>query len=97
MMNNMLDNIKIHVGVDKDEWKKYKCDKVIYTGKVDDYFNYQWGELPYRSLKFEHETSTQRLSNPIINQCNKKPYTRTYDHAYFLNEDVSETIITKEL
>ena len=96
MMNNMLDGIKVHLGCDKDEWKKYKCDKVIYTGKIDDFFNCQWGELPYRSLRFEHRTSTERLSNPIINQCNKKPYTRTYDHAYFLNEDVTETIITKE-
>jgi len=96
MMQNMLDGIKVHTGVKNNAWKKYKCDKLIYTGKVDTFFNSQWGELPYRSLRFEHHTSTKRLPHHLINQCNKKPYTRIYDHGYFSEETVTETIITKE-
>ena len=41
MMNNMLDGIKVNVGVGKDEYKNLKCDKMIYTGKPDEFFDFK--------------------------------------------------------
>jgi UDP-galactopyranose mutase len=107
MFERMLEGIPVHLGVGKDEWRKHsaKADLVIYTGKIDEYFNYCYGRLPYRSLRFEHERSRERLPVAVINQCNTLPYTRTYDHRYFSEDSAigaprlaegEETIITKE-
>ncbi len=97
MMNNMLDGIKVHLNVAQDEWKKYKTDLTIYTGKIDEYYNYKYGFLPYRSLRFEHNFEYTRLKNSIINQNRKDvPYTRMYDHSYFTYNHKGPTIITKE-
>ncbi len=62
-------------------------DLVIYTGKIDEYFGYCYGRLPYRSLRFEHYQSAERLPHAVINQCNAKGYTRIYDHQYFSGEE----------
>ena len=85
MFENMLEGIPVHLGVGKDEWRKHaeKADLVIYTGKLDEYFHCCHGRLPYRSLRFEHFWSPQRLPHAVINQCNQRPYTRIYDHRYF--------------
>lgn len=97
MMNNMLSDIKVHTSIDKNEWKKYKSDLTIYTGKIDEYYNFVYGELPYRSLKFKHNMEYKKLSNSIINQNTKDiPYTRIYDHSYFTFNHVGPTIITEE-
>ena len=64
---------------------------------IDEYFNYKYGELSYRSLKFEHTITNKKLSHHAINQCNKKyKHTREYDHSYFLNQNEPVTVITKE-
>ncbi len=107
MFQRMLQGIPVHLGVGKDEWRKHaaKADLVIYTGKIDEYFNYCYGRLPYRSLRFEHQRSRERLPVAVINQCNTLPYTRMYDHRYFSEKSAigapplpegEETIITKE-
>ena len=97
MMNNMLDGIKINLNADKKDFKKIKADLIVYTGRIDEYFNFEYGELPYRTLKFEHEITSNRLIHHAINQCNKiNSYTRIYDHSYFLNQNEPLTVITKE-
>ena len=108
MMSNMLNGVKVNLGVDKDEWRKwvsgglYSCDKIIFTGKIDDYFNNHLGHLPYRSLKFEHTTAPKNHDDfswekgSVINECNSKPYNRTIDNSIFLNEDVDETVISRD-
>lgn len=97
MLMNMLDGIKYNLSVKNNEWKNLPCDLLIYTGKIDDYFNNVFGNLPYRSLNFEHFISEKRLSYQAINECNKNvEYTRIYDHSYFLNQKENVTVITKE-
>lgn len=97
MMHNMLDGIKVNLGVKSNEWKKLNSDLVVYTGKIDEYFNYEYGPLPYRSLRFEHEVTHKKLPWHVINQCNSyNKFTRIYDHSYFLNQSESVTVITKE-
>lgn len=97
MMQNMLTNIPVHLGVPSEEWRTFKCDLTIYTGKIDDYYNYAYGMLPYRSLRFEHTFSYEKQNTFVINQNTKQiPYTRLYDHSYFTENHKGPTIITKE-
>lgn len=97
MMQNMLNGIKVHLGVSHNEWKKYNTDLTLYTGKIDEYYNYIFGALPYRSLTFEHNFSYEKLNTFIINQNKKEvPYTRIYDHSFFTENHKGATIITKE-
>jgi UDP-galactopyranose mutase len=97
MMDRMLENIPVELGVDFLEWKKTKADLTIYTGKIDEFYNYVYGELPYRTLEFEHLFTSKKLSHAIINQNTLQvPYTRMYDHSYFNLKHSGPTIITKE-
>jgi UDP-galactopyranose mutase len=97
MMQNMLSGIKVHIGVNRNEWKKYPTDLTIYTGKIDEYFDNIYGELPYRSLVFKHTVTSKKQDTFIINDntlFNK--YTRKYDHSYFTENHKGQTIITEE-
>jgi UDP-galactopyranose mutase len=97
MMSNMLYGLKVHIGVSANEWKKYPADLTVYTGKIDEYFNYCYGELPYRSLVFNHTFTSRKQDTFIINDntCFNE-YTRKYDHSYFTIGHSGSTIITKE-
>lgn len=96
MMKNMLTDIKIHLEVDKKLYKKIlskpsQFDLLIYTGPPDDYFDYEYGKLGYRSLRFEHskEKKNDLFSferGAIINECNDLPFNRTSDNGIYLQE-----------
>jgi UDP-galactopyranose mutase len=98
MFQRMLEGIPIILGAGEKDWRAQaqRADLHIYTGKVDGYFDYRYGRLPYRSLRFEYERSQTRLPTTSINQCNTLPWTRVTDNAYFLNENPAETVLTKE-
>jgi UDP-galactopyranose mutase len=97
MMERMLVGIDVKLGCKKDDWKNYNADLTVYTGKIDEFYNYEFGELPYRSLEFLHHFTSNKLDFPIINQNNSNvPYTRKYDHSYFNYEHNGPTIITEE-
>ena len=101
MFNNMLDGIKVHVGVSKIEYKKLRCDRMIYTGKPDEFFDSSYGNLPYRSLRFEHyragkDNNFSYLKGAVINECNTKPYNRTIDNGSFLDGNHPHTIMTRD-
>ena len=88
MVANILDNDKIEVrtGVDfKDIASKIPADKkIIYCGQVDQLLDYELGVLPYRSLRFEEEKSTNSLGEAVINEASADvPYTRTHDYKYY--------------
>lgn len=97
MFEKMSEGIKINVNCKKDDWKNSDADLVIYTGKIDEFYNFKFGELPYRSLKFVHEVTPFKQSTFIVNECNSfHKYTRKYDHSYFTPNHKGSTIITKE-
>ena len=101
MFKNMLDGIKVHIGVDKSEYKNTKCDKMIYTGKPDEFFNYCFGKLPYRSLRFEHfkvkkDENFSWEKGAVINECNTLPFNRTMDNSVYLKEYLPHTIMTRD-
>lgn len=86
-----------------DDWKKI-ADKLVFTGKIDEFFNYQLGKLEYRTVRFEEETinSANYQGNAVINYTDANvPYTRIIEHKHFelFGQDINKcpkTIISKE-
>jgi UDP-galactopyranose mutase len=103
IFQNMLNGIEVRLNTDYFENTKYfrsLAKKTVYTGKIDEFFNYQFGELEYRSLEFKHETHTtenyQGIS--IINYPSLDiPWTRIVEHKHFTGVKTDHTIITKEI
>lgn len=101
MFNNMLDGVRVNLGVERDLHKKHKADLKIWTGRISEYFDLAYGHLPYRSLVFKHERVKKDPlytwnSGAVINECNTKPFNRTMDNSVYLNEKVEYTIHTKD-
>lgn len=97
MMEKMLDGVNVLINCQKDDWKNFDADITIYTGKIDEYYNYCYGRLPYRSLILEHTLTSKKLSCDVINQnTSEVAYTRIYDHSYFTKNHKGMTIVTKE-
>lgn len=75
-------------------------DKVLYTGMIDEYFDYVLGELEYRSLRFEHELlegEENYQGNAVVNYTEREiPYTRIIEHKHFEFGTQPDTVITKE-
>jgi UDP-galactopyranose mutase len=96
LFESMLEGVTVHLSCNKNDWKRESCDLTIYTGKLDRYFDYFLGQLPYRSLVFKHILSPPR-QHCVINECNKvNLYTRSYDHSHWLQQTVKQTIISYE-
>ena len=77
------------------------AERVVYTGRIDQFFGYQFGELEYRSLRFEEKVfNTHNFQgNAVINYTSERvPYTRTIEHRHFQQptEDVKKTVVTYE-
>ena len=75
------------------------AEKVLYTGEIDRFYNYRFGALEYRSLRFEEE----QLSQPdyqgvaVENYTDREtPFTRIIEHKHFDNRGTDHTIITRE-
>lgn len=97
MFEKMLDGIEVRLNCTSSDWMTEESDLTIFTGKIDEYFNYQFGELPYRSLRFKHITSTTKFEHVAYNQNTKAvDFSRTYDHSFFNFQHTGETIITEE-
>lgn len=75
-------------------------DKVLYTGMIDEYFDYSLGELEYRSLRFETEelpTCDNYQGNAVVNYTEREvPYTRIIEHKHFEFGQGEGTVITRE-
>lgn len=97
MFENMIVGFDIVLCCDNQMWTNYNTDLTVYTGKIDEYFDFCYGRLPYRSLSFIHEVSSNKLPFFIQNENNNNvTYTRIYDHSYFTPCHGGQTIITKE-
>jgi UDP-galactopyranose mutase len=102
MFENMLDheNIEIELGVDFEEVRdELIYDHVIYTGPIDEYFGHRFGELPYRSLEFRHETLDVEWRQPVgvVNYPSTAvPYTRVTEYKHLTGQVHPKTSITYE-
>jgi len=100
LFENLLDGIKVHTNVDYlKERDKWKAKKTIYTGAIDEFFNYELGELEWRSMIFEHIfiKDTDYQGNCIINYTDAEtPHKRIIEHKHFDFDGQKDTVITKE-
>ena len=101
MFENMLDhpNIKIMLNCDyRDIENEISFREMIYTGPVDAFFAYRYGKLPYRSLRFKHETHDQAVyqSAPVVNYPNDQLYTRVTEFKYLTGQEHAKTSIVYE-
>lgn len=106
MVAKMFDDPKITVNLNtnffgnKENYLK-DYDRIIYTGMIDQFFDYELGELEYRSLRFETEelATGNYQGNAVVNYTDREtPYTRIIEHKHFEfgKGDPNKTIITKE-
>ena len=108
MVENMLNGIEVRLNEDYLEKKaEYNAlaEKVIYTGPIDAYFDYQLGALEYRSVRFENEILDQPnfQGNAAVNYTDREtPWTRIIEHKWFEfgkdkdGNDLPKTVISRE-
>lgn len=101
MFENMLDhpNITVQLGVDyADVVKGERFKEVVYTGPVDEFFDFRYGQLPYRSLRFQHETVNQEYLQPVavVNYPNDHAYTRITEFKYLTGQSSRQTSVVYE-
>ena len=101
MFENMLDhpNIKIMLNTDYLELGgELLAKEIVYTGPVDEFFDYRYGKLPYRSLRFKHETLNRETYQPapVVNYPNEHPYTRVTEFKYLTGQEHPKTSIVYE-
>ena len=102
IIEKMLDGIEVRLNTDffddKEKWLNV-ADKIIFTGMIDQYYDYCYGELEYRGLNFEFETLDMKnyQGNAVINYTDAEtPFTRIIEHKHFESSDSPKTIITRE-
>ncbi|WP_301590366.1 UDP-galactopyranose mutase [Sabulicella glaciei] len=101
MFENMLDhrNITVMTGVDFREVPRANFGHLVYTGPVDAYFDHRYGRLPYRSLRFEHETVGQEWALPVgtVNQPSADvPFTRTTEFKHLTGQSHRMSSLCRE-
>ena len=102
MFKRMLDNplIEVRTGVDyRDVREQVDADHLVYSGPIDEYFDFRFGKLPYRSLKFDHQTLDEVSHQPVgtVNYpAPDVPYTRISEYKHLTGQDAPVTTITYE-
>lgn len=103
LIERMLEGCDVRLGVDYFDWKEELdalADRIIYTGEIDRYFNYQYGHLQYRTVTFETELLEgveNYQGNAVVNYTDAEtPYTRIIEHKHFEYGTQPDTVISKE-
>ena len=103
MTERMLDGVEVKLEEDflkNREAYMELADKIVYTGMIDEYYNYCYGELEYRSLKFETEVikgEENYQGNAVVNYTEYEvPCTRIIEHKHFTYGTQPDTVITRE-
>jgi len=101
LFKNMLDNKNIQVILNtdfKEIINRIYFNYLIYTGPIDYYFNFVYGKLPYRSLRFEDKVLSQKYyqERAVVNYPNAPGFTRITEYKHFWPNQVRKTLITFE-
>lgn len=103
LFENLLKGVEVKLEEDYFEAKHYWnsiAKKVVYTGKIDEFFDYEFGELEYRSLEFHHVKLEQENFQGVA-QLNypdpEVPWTRIIEHKHFTGAKSKNTVITREI
>lgn len=107
LIEGLLEGIETRSGVDfstmKNTWRDI-ADNLVYTGAIDEYFDYCYGKLEYRTVRFETEilNTANYQGNAVVNYTEKEvPYTRVIEHKHFemFGDEIYDnpkTVISKE-
>ena len=102
IIEKMLEGIEVKVDTDYFEFSKANPDvaeKIVFTGMIDEYFNYCYGPLQYRSVRFETEVldCENYQGNAVVNYTEREvPYTRVIEHKHFEFGKQPKTVISRE-
>ena len=102
IIEKMLENIDVKLNTDFFENREEledMAEKIVITGMIDEFYDYKFGTLEYRSLKFEHETLEEEnyQGNAVVNYTEYDiPYTRIIEHKHFEYGNQPKTVITRE-
>jgi UDP-galactopyranose mutase len=102
MIHNILDGIEVRTNTDYFEWIKEHpniVDKIIFTGMIDEFFEYKLGVLEYRCVDFETEVldTDNYQGNAVVNYTEDKiPYTRIIEYKHFVFGNQEKTVISRE-
>lgn len=90
-------NIELRLNTKFEDFNT-EYDRLFYTGPIDEYFGYKFGELPYRSVnfKFEEYDMPYYQSNACVNYPCNYDFTRIHEYKYYLNDYSEKTVIAKE-
>jgi UDP-galactopyranose mutase len=102
MFEKILDGIEVRLNTDYFSDRDYFnsiANKIVYTGCIDEFFDYEFGELEYRSLEFDHKilNTPNFQGNATVNYCdNSVQYTRCLEHKHFEKIQSEKTVISYE-
>lgn len=102
LIDKLFSGCDIETGVDFNlNREKYRelGDKLLYTGTLDSYYDFVYGDLEYRSLRFETEVLSQENYQgvAVVNYTDSEtPFTRSIEHKHFENSKSEKTVITRE-
>ncbi|MDM0466712.1 UDP-galactopyranose mutase [Clostridium perfringens] len=102
IIDKLLDGIEVKLETDFFKNRKELeslADKIVFTGMIDEFYNYKFGTLEYRSLRFENEILNEEnhQGNAVVNYTEYEvPYTRIIEHKHFEYGIQEKTVITKE-
>ena len=103
LIEKMIEGCEVRLGVDYLDHKEELnaiADRVIYTGEIDRYFNYQYGRLEYRTVSFETELLEgvdNYQGNAVVNYTDAEtPFTRIIEHKHFEYGSQPDTVISRE-
>ena len=103
IIEKMLNGVDVRLNYDffdhREELLK-SCKNVIFTGQIDHFFDFKYGKLAFRTLRFETETINKNdyQGNAVVNYTDREtPYTRIIEHKHFeFGDKLDHTIISKE-
>lgn len=89
LIDGLLNDVEVRLNTDffadREKWESV-ADKIVFTGKIDEYYNYRFGKLEYRTVRFETETLNEanHQGNAVVNYTSAEvPYTRIIEHKHF--------------
>ena len=102
LIEGLLDGIEVRLNTNffsnREEFESIS-EKILFTGCIDEFFNYQCGELEYRSLRFDHQHLDVEdfQGNAVVNYTERDiPYTRVIEHKHFEFGNQPTTVVTYE-
>ena len=107
LIDGLLEGVDIQTSVDffadRAHWES-QAEKIVFTGKIDEFYDYRYGQLEYRTVRFEEETldTPNYQGNAVVNYTEAEvPYTRVIEHKHFEHfgqgvYDLPKTVISRE-